>query len=325
MRAMRNRKILELVRGLLLSEVAFREILKKYRKGRLRFSDVANWVDDRGQSLLYNVKEQCHGLFRHIGMDPSHRKEWLLDLAIGSIFHEAMKLRESIYQLEFYRPKYLQYKLKTGASGYEKDYHQQFEKIMSKAESGVTEGMEETLSLFRDATAQLIDFFKERNQDPYFVRFLLEHQSLLHQVYGARGTREVFHLLFGKGVLDAYVLAGRSYLEGEHYDLSSLYFSKALKTEPRSLSLRFLLNFSLGMNAYYRNDYTKALNCFAKLIHLEIDAKLKREYMKKADEICLKICSELKEEKGLRAFARCRSVADQIRKMLSYTIAKKEP
>ena len=137
----RDRQILEIVRGLLLSEQAFQEILKKYEQGQLHFSDVGNWVDDKGQSLLYNVKEQCHSLFRHVEMGSIRKKEWLLDLAIGSIFHEAMKLRENVYQLQVYRPKYLQYKMKAGKSAYETDYLRQFERIMSKAEQGVTEGM----------------------------------------------------------------------------------------------------------------------------------------------------------------------------------------
>jgi hypothetical protein len=34
----RDRNILEIVKGLLLSEVAFQEIFKKYKEGRLRFS-----------------------------------------------------------------------------------------------------------------------------------------------------------------------------------------------------------------------------------------------------------------------------------------------
>src|SRR4030042_6654678 len=125
----RDRKILEIVRGLLLAEVAFQEIFKKKKEGRLRFSDIGNWVDDKGQSLLYNVKEQCHAIFRYIETGPFHKKEWLLDLDIGSIFHEAMKLRENIYQIEVYRPRYLQFKLKLGKSAYEKDYLQHFERI----------------------------------------------------------------------------------------------------------------------------------------------------------------------------------------------------
>jgi len=312
----RDRNLLEMVRGLLLSEVAFQEIYKKYKEGSLHFSDIGNWVDDKGQSLLYNLKEQCHSIFRYVGKGPLHKNEWLLDLAIGSIFHEAMKLRENIYQLEVYRPKYLQYKLKVGKFAYEKDYLQQFERIMLKAELGVAEGMEETRSLFRDAMAQLIDFFKGSARNAFLVRFLLEHLTLLREVYGSEGMKKVFEMMFEKGLSEAYSLAGRSYLQSEHYDLSSLYFSKALKLDPHHKHLRFLLNYSLGMNAYYNNAYSKALSHFTKLVSLRITTKVEKDCLRKAEEVCLKISSELREEEGLRATKKCQFLAGQIKKML---------
>ena len=227
-----------------------------------------------------------------------------------------MKLRENIYQLEVYRPKYLQYKLKAGRSPYEEDYLRLFERIISKAEQGVAEGMEETQSLFQDAMAQLVDFFKESAENPYLVRFLLEHQSLLENVYGPRRAKGIFDRLFKNGLWGAYQLAGQSYLSGEHYDLSSLYFTKASKMAPRNPDLQFFLNFSLGMNAYYENAYPKALSHFARLARPGTNPKMKKEYLRKAEEICRKILSELKEEKKPRTASKCRFLADQIKKML---------
>jgi len=310
----RDRIILEIVRGLLLSEVVFQEIFKKYKEGRLRFSDIGVWVDDKGKSPLYNLKEQCHSFFRYKGKKPIHKNEWLLDLVIGSIFHEAMKLRENIYQMEVYRPRYLQYKLKAGKSAYEKDYLQQFERIILKTKQGVAEGMEETRSLFHDAMAQLIDLFKKDAKNTFLVRFLLENLTLLQKVYGSKKAKEIFDLMFKKGFLDAYQVAGQSYLQSEHYDLSSNYFLKALKMDPHNHGLRFLLNFSLGMNEYYRNAYSKSLSYFAKLTPLKLNRKLKKEYLRKVEEVCNKIFSELKEEKGLKGARKAGSLVDRIRK-----------
>jgi tetratricopeptide (TPR) repeat protein len=314
----RTRNLLEMVRRLLLAEVAFQEIFKKHKEGNLRFSDIGQWVDDGGQSLLYNLKEQSHSFFRVGSKGPVQRNDWLLDLAIGSIFHEAMKLRENIYQIEVYRPRYLQFKSKMGKAAYEyeRGYLQQFERIISRAERGVQEGMEETRLFFKDAVEQLIDFFKTNSKNPYLVRFLLEHQLLLRRVYGNKKAREIFQLMFKKGFLDAYSLAGRSYLQSGHYDLASLYFSKALKMEPSDQELQFFLNFSLGMKAYYKNTYSKTVSFFAKLVHLRLNKKLKRDYLRKAEEVCHRVSSELKEEGEVRTTSRCRFLADQIKKML---------
>ncbi len=312
----RDRCLLKIVGELLLSHIAFQEILKKHEKGSLQYSDIVHWVDDKGQTLLYDLKEQCHYLFRDRGKGPRHRNEWLLDLVIGSIFHEAMKLKENIYQLEIYRPRYLQHKLEARKTEYEKDYIQQFERIISRAEQGVVDGFEETQSLFRDAMAQLIDIFKEHSKNTYFVRFLLEHQTLLQRVYGSNRMREIFDLLFEKGLIDAYDLAGRSYLQSEHYDLASTYFVKGLKLDSRSNDLQFLLNFSLGMNAYYNNTYSKALSHFRKLIHLSSRVMGKKEYLKKAEEICHKMARELREGKGLMGGRKASSLADRIKRVL---------
>jgi tetratricopeptide (TPR) repeat protein len=312
----RDQCLLKIVRELLLSDIAFQEILKKHQKGSFQFSDIVHWVDDKGQTLLYDLKEQCHYLFRDRGKRPRHRNEWLLDLVIGSIFHEAMKLKENIYQLEIYRPRYLQHKLEARKKGYEKDYIQQFERIISRAEQGVVDGIEETQSLFRDAMAQLIDVFKENAKNTFFVRFLLEHQTLLQRVYGSKRMREIFDRLFEKGLLDAYDLAGRSYLQSEHYDLASIYFVKGLKLDSRSNDLQFLLNFSLGMNAYYNNTYSKALSHFRKLVHLPSSVIGRKEYLKKAEEVCQKMALELREGKGPMGGRKASSLADRIKKML---------
>jgi tetratricopeptide (TPR) repeat protein len=312
----RNYKLLEMIRGLLLSEIAFQATFKKYKRGNLHFADIGNWVDDRGKSPLFHLKEQSHSLFRNRGKKLFNKNEWLLDLVIGSIFHEAMKLRENIYQLEIYRPQYLHYKSSVGKTAYEKDYLQQFERIISKAEQGVLYGMAETRSLFHDAMEQLIDFFKENVRNPYLVRFLLDHQSLLQTVYGTQRVKEVFNLLFKKGLQEAYDLAGRSYLDSEHYDLSSHYFAKALKLNPHHNGFHFLLHFSRGMNDYYKNDYSKALSCWEKLISPSLRKYFKKHHARKLLEICHKIALELKDEGTPRLAQRVQSLADQIKKML---------
>jgi tetratricopeptide (TPR) repeat protein len=306
--------IIEVIKGLLVSEVTFQEIYRKYKKGSLRFSDVGNWISDSGNSLLYTLKERCHTIFRNGRTGTFQNKESLLDLAVGSIFHEAMKLRENIYQLEIYLPRYEQYKQTAGQSLYEKDYLQRFEKIISRADQGLREGMEETRSLFRDALAQLRDVFRELRRNPRMVRFLLENQPLLRRVYGSKGMQELFHVISEKGLTDAYALAGKSYLESEHYDLSALNFSKALKRAPRSKSLRSLLNFSLGMDAYYKNAYTRSLFYFEKLNSSDMRKTLKSKYVKRAGEVCLKISSDLRVENQTRGAKRAGSLAQKLGK-----------
>lgn len=315
-RLIRDRNLLEIMRGLLHSQIIFQEIFKKYREGRLRFSDVQSWVDDKGQSPLYNLKEQSHSLFRNRSKESFKKKEWLLDLVIGSIFHEAMKLRENIYQLEFYRPKYLRYRYHIGRSAYERDYFQQFEQIISKAGQSVLLGIAEIRSLFLDASEQLLDLFKENSRNPYLVRFLIEHRSLLQKVYGPQRGKEIFDLIFEGGLQEAYERAGRSYLLSGHYDLASSYFSKALKIGSPDDELFFLSYFSLGMKAYYKNLHHQTLSFWRKLMSSRMKNYLKKPYVRQIEEVCQMMASEWNEEGKLRMAQKALSLADQARKML---------
>ena len=313
---LRNRNLLEIMRGLLHAHLAFQEIFKKYREGCLRFTDIGHWVDDRGESTLFNLKEQSHSLFRNKGKEPFYKNEWLLDLVIGSIFHEAMKLRENIYQLEIYRPKYLRYKCHPAKAPYEKDYAQRFERIITKAGQGALLGISEIRSLFQDAMEQLIELFKQNVRNPYLVRFLLENEALLKKVYGPQRGKAIFGLIFEGGLQEAYDRAGCSYLLSGHYDLASRYFSKALKLGPPLPKLRFLLYFSLGMNTYYNNAYLKTLSFWKHLPSLRVEKTLRRRYFKQIEEVSRKMASELKEEGKRHLAQKVYSLADQIKKML---------
>lgn len=313
---MKDTNLLELIRELLISELAFQEIFKKYRNGKLQFSDISSWVDDRGHSLLFHLKEQSHRIFRKQGEKAFHYEEELLDLVIGSIFHEAMKLRENVYQLEMYRPRYVQYKLQRKKRDYEKNYLQQFERIITRAEQGVLLGMAETHSLFHDAMEQLIDLFKKYSKNPYWVRFLVDHHPLLKKTYGPKRTKKIFQMMFENGISEAYALTGLSYLESEHYDLSSHYFLKALRTGISDSKFLFLLLFSQGMDAYFKNAYSKVMTLWERLVRLSVPQTIKKTYFKKMEEVCRKIKNELEEERRLTLAKKAETLAERIIKML---------
>ncbi len=80
--------------------------------------------------------------------------------------------------------------------------------------------------------------------------------------------------------------------------------------------LRLFLNLRRGMDAYYKNVYSKALSNFSKLTPQKPDARLEKQHLKKAVEACNKIALELKDEKKTQASAKCQLLAEQIKKML---------
>ena len=152
----RDRQVVEIVRHFLLSVVTFRQLYQIYRQGSLHFDDLVKLIDDRGQSILYTLKELSHALYRHNASSTSE-KEQLFDLTIGSIFHLAMKIREDIYQLEIYGPKYRALIEKGNYPPQQENLTRQFQEILSRAENSFREGMEEIDVLTKDIFRQ----FKE--------------------------------------------------------------------------------------------------------------------------------------------------------------------
>src|SRR5215831_5009120 len=70
-----------------------------------RFEEVQALAGDTESSALFRLKERCHALFRAGELGGDLPRVALFDLAVGSLFHEAMKLRENLYQLQVYAPK----------------------------------------------------------------------------------------------------------------------------------------------------------------------------------------------------------------------------
>ncbi len=72
--------------------------------GTLCFGDIEEFVDDRGRSCLFRLKEMYEGSFRKFDA-AKHTEKKLYDMTVGYIFHQAMILRENLYQLEYHKPK----------------------------------------------------------------------------------------------------------------------------------------------------------------------------------------------------------------------------
>ncbi|GAG25313.1 unnamed protein product, partial [marine sediment metagenome] len=99
--------LVDIVRDFLVVDQAMRSLLERYRSGTLRFEEVRDGIAADEGSALFRLKERCHALFR-LGKGAPHvarPREVLFDLAVGSLFHETMKVRENFYQREIYGPR----------------------------------------------------------------------------------------------------------------------------------------------------------------------------------------------------------------------------
>ncbi|UCD70873.1 MAG: hypothetical protein JSW70_07680 [Syntrophobacterales bacterium] len=311
---MKDLEIVEIVKGFLKSALIFADMVKEFPEGNLRVSNVAKLVDATGSGPLFDLKERCHSRFRYKETEPYNEKEKLFDLTIGSIFHEAMKLKENLYQLEVYGPRYLELEKRLGNPRPERESHR-FRKIILRAEQGLREGIDDLKEMFCDVKEQLDELLKEYSKNQLLTRFLLEDRSLVQRVYGKRGLEKIFSSMFKGGIDQAYWVAGNSYLESQYFDMAHRVFKKALRRHPENEMLKFICQFSSGASSYYANDYQKALQRFKGLLRFKNHIRGKGKHIKKAEEICRKMRREYQVEQDWRRAQRANEIADELREM----------
>ena len=273
----RERKVMEIVRSFLLVYLAFRRLREEYQKGSLRFSDLARFVDDRGQSTLFTLKENCHSLFRRSDEGVSE-KEQVFDLLVGTLFHLAMKLREDLYQVEFYGPKFTRLSEKKEEHQNPQSLVQQFQGLLSRARSGVKEEMEEMDLLFKEFLPSFQDLLLEYRENGLLLRFLMEEKGLLREVWGGKALETLLEKLYGPDSAQPDRLAGESYLQSAFYPQATKAFSRALNKNPGDEEIQFLHHLSQGMEHFYSLASLSALESFEKCLSPSISDELLEKY-----------------------------------------------
>jgi len=308
--------VVELVRNLLISHIQFKKIYRSYTQGSLTFQEVAQFIDDKKNHLpLFSLKEVSHALFRSPKGYPCKDEERLFDLAIGSIFHEAMKVRENLYQLEVYRPRYMQMKDRLSSTLQDRRLLEEFTKIGERAERRLREGILEMRRLFEETLAHLqwlLPYYRERN--PLLLRLFFQRFDLFREAYGPKRIKGLIRTLFPEGMAAAYKAGGASFLEGEHFQEAERFFRQAMKYDPEDDRARFLYFYCRGFNAFYQNRYSQCLRCFRRALRqLPDQVKGLEEFLEKMAEASMRIGREFLEEKKRRAAKGAMELSERIR------------
>jgi hypothetical protein len=286
--------ILEIVRDFLRSYIEFVALYDKYKARKLQFTDWDQFVNDKEPTLpLYTLKQSCHLLYRQDDQQEvcSH-EEKLLDLAVGAIFHESMKIRECLYQLEVYRPRFAQIHRGRASSQEEQNLMLEFARIGARAEKRLAEGMAETNRVFRHSLEQLTKVLHRYRHRHVLIRFLLKNKELLQRTFGKNKGLKVIANLFPGGLGEAYEVAARSYLDSEYYDLAASFFHQALRYQRGNDVLKSLHLYAQGMDGYYKNSYDDTLRAFTKLLPFAPYFKNGNAYLAKVEDVCRKIARE---------------------------------
>ncbi len=245
--------IVDVVRDFLRAHAALRHLAARFRQGELAFPEVAALVGDSDASLLFRLKERCHSLFRDVGPGSTVGREALFDLAVGALFHEAMKLREGVYQQTVYAPKV---RALRAAAGRDADpLFGAFDAMLRAGAERLAETLEEVESLLYQTRGELHALLQTRRADGRLARFLVENPEPVAEVFG-RPADEVLAEIHGDARV-AWELAAHSYLESGFFAEAEQALEKAARDGGPPLDC--LRDYARGMQAYLEGRFPESV------------------------------------------------------------------
>lgn len=248
---------MDVVRDFLAGHQALERLAHRWQTGELEFGDVQALVGDGDEeSVLFRLKERCHGLFRSQAGDASVAREELFDLAVGALFHECMKFRENFYQLSVYGPKVRSLRATGGVRGVDGALFREFEKILAASQVRLEEALQEALILLGQTRAELEALLRERPAEGLVARFLVAHPCDVESVF-PQGLDALLVNLYGSAP-KGYELAGRSLLGSGYYREAAAAF-EAARAGVDGGAASPLLAYAEGMQAFSERDYPTAI------------------------------------------------------------------
>jgi tetratricopeptide (TPR) repeat protein len=249
--------LVDIVRDFIAAHRTTKRLFERFRAGELRFAELGELIGDDEASVLFRLKERCHALFRPRDASAAiaSRGEALFDLAVGSLFHEAMKFRENFYQQEIYGPRVRA--LASGETREDDVLFREFEKLLSVVSERLAEGLQETEILIEQSIKQLRTLLRENPNDGLVLRCLLENQTRTEDVF-ADAIDDVFAEIEGSAAA-GYDLVGRSYLASGFYREAEKAFVLAIDRGGDAGDLVGLVRFARGMGAYLDREYEVCL------------------------------------------------------------------
>ena len=251
-----EKKQIDLIRESICVHTTYGQCMELHRRGALSFPEVEEFVDDRGESCLYRLKQLCHELFRN-AVEAAY-KEKFYDITVGYIFHEAMKLRECIYQLEYYKPQYALLVSSVDLTQAEKKMIHEFGLLINRAEKRLAEGLKEVRLLLKDLAAQVKDLIKMYRNNYLLPRFMLENERSFVAAYGKKGYQDLLDDIYDHGRTTLVLKAAMSYLESEYYQVARGLFQKVIKLDRTNRAAAFLFLYASAFSCYFVNRFSMA-------------------------------------------------------------------
>lgn len=261
--------VVDVLRDFLVAQEMLAELVEAHDADRLVFEDVAAWASDDASTVLFRLKEHCHALLHSEGpvdagdIGPAE----LLDLVVGSLFHEAMKLRENLYQVEAYATRFE--KLRTRAQSTHADSIVELEHLLELSGRHLHEAFYEARSLMQLARRHVRGLLVEHRSSGLVARCLHEQTDAVARVFGGdevdpiEGIRpDLIKELYG-GPAEAALVVARSYLESAYFEEALTALTLAAERGADPDAIRGLTRYAEGMRAFLTGAYAESVDALS--------------------------------------------------------------
>jgi len=213
------------------AKVAFEELLHEYRATlKIEFPK----LDDFVENVLFTLKENSHFLFRKPGQNDGVSEEGLFDISVGSIFHELMKIKENVYQLEHYAPIYsaMSKSERPDAPPYEHAFLEAFHKIVRRARRSLSSDLTSAEELFRDAADNLKMMLRGHVSNMLLPRVIIENEEIMKRCFKVNDVDKLLSEIYSGRLDEAHLIASRDYLQGGWYDKARREAQRVREIDP---------------------------------------------------------------------------------------------
>lgn len=214
---------------------AFEKIDKKYKEySFVPFQMMDSWVGiETKKGPLWDLKDQSHRLFRN-SMNKNTLYEHLFDWTLGSIFHEAIKLKEDSYQIESYKPLL---DLEITHLKHDKNLSKiidEYFSIIEKANKNLKEDIESIDELFLKAIFHLREIFISYKDNMLLVCYWLNNKNIIEKNFGKNSFYNILNQMFTGGIHEAYLLAADHCSKSGCLQDAEMFLRKAVRLEPNN-------------------------------------------------------------------------------------------
>ncbi|HOD74622.1 MAG TPA: hypothetical protein PKJ17_01255 [Syntrophorhabdaceae bacterium] len=291
-----DKKQIDLIKESLCVYEKARECRSLLRQEQLFFANIEDFVDDRGKSCLFRLKEMCHDLFRN--SSEASYKEKLFDMTVGYTFHGAMKLRENLYLLEYYKPQ-CEIALED-LTDQERKIVNEISTLVRKARARLKEELKEVTILADELVKQLKDLILLYRGNYLLPRFLYECEKTLTRIYGRRGFEDILITAYADGRSLLIFKTANSYLESEYFDTARKLFKRIIRSDSSNTAALFLYLFASANHFYFKNMFTRALALAKKAESMNPDAGIREKYRPLLTRLIADLSKEIKKKSDER-------------------------